>query len=416
MTDEKLILAMLDAYIGGGKRTRFDRMAAALGVCRAHGGTVPAPATPEPGRPTGWDLMTGRRAAAPAAPEPLPASPKCPKDECDGTGWRAPFGKPIHSNCGCGRPAEPVSEPVREHVCKCKNEPCPVCGGGPSGEWSEGGEVTCDDCGAALMVAGVETCKGRSWFEMADIVCPACKGTCTATGVDDADAPNCPRCDGEGQVEPTVAEARTEYGVEPSVPSEPPAVSEPAPAPPGLTFEAFGRANRERCEATSGYHTGVKEYGAATWMLCLAEEVGEVAGAVLGATGQKKRKAHLTAKDVGDELADLVAYADLLTGAFGLDLGACVAAKWNKVSERIGYSGRLAAPPLPGAPPFPPRAGDVWRTVRPNRQDEWTFTGETDDGGRWLAHPKSVPAIPGSFPEVCFKNGTLEFVRGREPQ
>lgn len=110
-----------------------------------------------------------------------------------------------------------------------------------------------------------------------------------------------------------------------------------------LTFAEFGRANQERCEATSGYHTGVKEYGAATWALCLAEEAGEVMGAVLGATGQKKRKAHLTAKDVGDELADLVAYADLLAHAMGLDLGACVAAKWNRVSERIGYPGRLAS-------------------------------------------------------------------------
>lgn len=47
----------------------------------------------------------------------------------------------------------------------CKNDPCPVCGGGgPSGEWFEGCEVRCDDCGAMLLVTDIETCNGRSRF------------------------------------------------------------------------------------------------------------------------------------------------------------------------------------------------------------------------------------------------------------
>jgi len=52
------------------------------------------------------------------------------------------------------------------HVCKCENGPCPKCGGGPSGEWFEGHEVTCDDCGAELVVATVDECHGRSTFEL----------------------------------------------------------------------------------------------------------------------------------------------------------------------------------------------------------------------------------------------------------
>ena len=52
------------------------------------------------------------------------------------------------------------------HVCSCNNDPCPVCGGhGPSGEWSEGSEVSCDDCGAMLAVTNVVTCLGSSSFE-----------------------------------------------------------------------------------------------------------------------------------------------------------------------------------------------------------------------------------------------------------
>lgn len=53
------------------------------------------------------------------------------------------------------------------HVCKCKNAPCPACGGkGPEGEWFEGHEVTCVDCGAELVVATIDECHGRSTFEL----------------------------------------------------------------------------------------------------------------------------------------------------------------------------------------------------------------------------------------------------------
>jgi hypothetical protein len=47
---------------------------------------------------------------------------------------------------------------------KCVNGPCPKCGDGPSGEWSEGSEVKCDGCGVILVVATVEECHGRSTF------------------------------------------------------------------------------------------------------------------------------------------------------------------------------------------------------------------------------------------------------------
>jgi hypothetical protein len=56
-----------------------------------------------------------------------------------------------------------------KHVCKCKNDPCPACGGdGPDGEWFEGGEVRCNSCGVMLVVATIETCDGSSTFELLD--------------------------------------------------------------------------------------------------------------------------------------------------------------------------------------------------------------------------------------------------------
>lgn len=49
----------------------------------------------------------------------------------------------------------------------CSNAPCPKCGGGPSGEWSEGSEVQCDDCGVDLAVVCVVPCMGSSRFVLA---------------------------------------------------------------------------------------------------------------------------------------------------------------------------------------------------------------------------------------------------------
>jgi hypothetical protein len=62
-------------------------------------------------------------------------------------------------------PEQPL--PTAQHVCECKNAPCPACGGdGPEGEWFEGGEVTCRDCGASLIVVNVRECNGTSTFEV----------------------------------------------------------------------------------------------------------------------------------------------------------------------------------------------------------------------------------------------------------
>ncbi len=49
---------------------------------------------------------------------------------------------------------------------KCENGKCPACNDGPSGEWFEGSEVTCDGCGAELVVDTVEECHGKSTFSL----------------------------------------------------------------------------------------------------------------------------------------------------------------------------------------------------------------------------------------------------------
>jgi NTP pyrophosphatase (non-canonical NTP hydrolase) len=72
-------------------------------------------------------------------------------------------------------------------------------------------------------------------------------------------------------------------------------------------------------------------------VVCVQEEVGELAGAVLGVTGEKKRKAHKTRADVLDAVADAMTYLSLVAGSVGCeDLEGLLADTFNMVSERAG--------------------------------------------------------------------------------
>ncbi len=108
-----------------------------------------------------------------------------------------------------------------------------------------------------------------------------------------------------------------------------------------MTFAEFAAANRKRCEAHFERKIGAD--GVLPFTLGVAEEAGEVVGAVRGHLGITKRKS-VTAEDIGDEIGDLIAYADLLVQCFGLSLEDVIRRKFNKVSERIGSEIRLDDP------------------------------------------------------------------------
>jgi NTP pyrophosphatase (non-canonical NTP hydrolase) len=113
----------------------------------------------------------------------------------------------------------------------------------------------------------------------------------------------------------------------------------------GLTFAAFGAANRERCETDEDCGGFGRRVGAARGTLDalaygIGEEAGETLGALRGYLGMSKHKPK-TVEDVGDEIADLVSYCDLLAQAVGTSLATVLVRKWNRVSERRGYPGRL---------------------------------------------------------------------------
>lgn len=79
-------------------------------------------------------------------------------------------------------------------------------------------------------------------------------------------------------------------------------------------------------------------------VVCVQEEVGELAAAVLGVTGEKKRKAHLTNADVLDAVADAMTYLSLVAGSVGcVDIEELLARTFNMVSDRAGSAIKVKA-------------------------------------------------------------------------
>lgn len=114
-----------------------------------------------------------------------------------------------------------------------------------------------------------------------------------------------------------------------------------------LNFASLRRVNYSRCDRWHG--PGTDPWTLADWSNALCGEAGELANVI------KKIRRHQTgAVNAGDpsvselraaaaaELADVVIYADLLASQLGVDLGAAVVAKFNKVSEKYGFPERLA--------------------------------------------------------------------------
>lgn len=72
---------------------------------------------------------------------------------------------------------------------------------------------------------------------------------------------------------------------------------------------------------------------------CVNEEAGELCAAVLGVTGEKARKKHLTRDDVLDAVADCMTYLSLVAWEMGCeDLEGLLGGTFNMVSDRQGSS------------------------------------------------------------------------------
>ena len=116
-----------------------------------------------------------------------------------------------------------------------------------------------------------------------------------------------------------------------------------------MDFSTFRDANVRRCE--SAFHP-LKAWSPTDWATALAGETGEACNEVkklrrlaespetlVDETKYGEYQSRVNA--LGDELGDIVAYADLLAARFGLDLGECVRRKFNEVSDRRKSSIKL---------------------------------------------------------------------------
>lgn len=114
-----------------------------------------------------------------------------------------------------------------------------------------------------------------------------------------------------------------------------------------ISFQDLREVNVTRCIR---WHPPTSEpWTCADWSNALCGEAGELANVVkkvrrqqTGAVNAGDPSMEQLVKMVGDELADVVIYADLVAHHFGLDLSAAVTSKFNRVSEKYGFPERLS--------------------------------------------------------------------------
>ena len=113
------------------------------------------------------------------------------------------------------------------------------------------------------------------------------------------------------------------------------------------TLQELSSCNRSRA---SRWHNGAEPWLGSDWATAMCGEAGEAANVV------KKLRRHETGiesqyntppieelvKMLGEELADVILYADLLAWHYGIDITDAVITKFNKVSEAQGFPERLA--------------------------------------------------------------------------
>ncbi len=92
------------------------------------------------------------------------------------------------------------------------------------------------------------------------------------------------------------------------------------------------------------------QWSSGDWSNAMMGEAGEAANVVKKIrrleTGVKARNSYssfsMLVMDLGDELADMIIYADILAERYNIDLEAAIIRKFNAVSEREGFNERLA--------------------------------------------------------------------------
>lgn len=103
-----------------------------------------------------------------------------------------------------------------------------------------------------------------------------------------------------------------------------------------IDLRGLRELNAHRCSVSFGH--GVDGWSETDWACAVAGEAGELCNLIK----KRRRGDDIGMGAVADEIADVVIYLDLLAARLGIDLGDAIAAKFNAVSGRVGYThGRL---------------------------------------------------------------------------
>ncbi len=112
-----------------------------------------------------------------------------------------------------------------------------------------------------------------------------------------------------------------------------------------MQMHDFSTANLKRC--IGGYNHRLDAWSLSDWFTATFGELGEAANIAKklnrirdGIIGNTESEDELRAK-LADELADTFIYLDLLAQSAGIDLESAVIDKFNRTSNKIGYSTRL---------------------------------------------------------------------------
>lgn len=116
-----------------------------------------------------------------------------------------------------------------------------------------------------------------------------------------------------------------------------------------MDMRDFSKANRARCEAPNGFNHPLGMWSASDWATATVGEVGEAANFVKklnrirdGVPGNAPHETEEFLRgQLAKELADAYTYLDLWAQALGFSLNDEVIDKFNLVSDKVGYPGKL---------------------------------------------------------------------------
>lgn len=196
------------------------------------------------------------------------------------------------------------------------------------------------------MVASPAGAEGKGEPEMDE--CESCLGSGRIQDADENGRPitrNCLDCRGSGEVPMGSAEKR------PGKAAPPHPSPDRGAAEHGLTFARLRDVNTRRCPL---FGHGLNAWNALEWAGAMCGEAGEAANAAKkirrladGCSVNAPDRATLV-ESLAGEIADVLIYADLLAASEGIELAAAVAKKFDEVSQRVGFTEKLAALPVPG--------------------------------------------------------------------